>query len=149
MARDVGFEVCNNAKEDLKAKAMDYLGRNMSLAGMTADADIVIDAVGVEPVINAYISWGKLFSRIVVVGVHHGPSTIPLIDLTYGQKSIIGSGGYFPEDVKDVMAYMESGKFNIASIITHEFALKDIVKAFEVASNPNDTLKVVINFSLK
>ncbi|WP_312503037.1 hypothetical protein [Lacrimispora sp.] len=66
--------------------------------------------------------------------------------MTYSQQALIGSSGYMPEDVWDVMSMIESGKYNLESIITHEFTLKDISKAIITAGKVDEALNVVIKF---
>lgn len=50
------------------------------------------------------------------------------------------------EDVVDVMDIMKSKKWNIESIITHEFSLDNIKKAIQTASDSQKSLNVVIKF---
>ena len=66
--------------------------------------------------------------------------------LTYAQKSIIGSGGYFPEDVRDVMAIMAGGEWNPESIITQEFPPEEISKAIQTAADSGRAFNVIILF---
>lgn len=51
-----------------------------------------------------------------------------------------------PEDVKDVLNIMGSGRWNIEHMITHEFHLSRIKEALETASNTNKSLNVIIKF---
>lgn len=51
-----------------------------------------------------------------------------------------------PEDVKDVIEIMKSGKWDIESIITHEFSLDNIENAIQMASDTSKSLNVVIKF---
>ena len=67
-----------------------------------------------------------------------------LLGLTYSQQSIIGSGGYMPEDVYDVQNIMASGKWNLESIITHEFPLEQLEVAIRTAADPQHSGSVVI-----
>ncbi len=143
-AKELGFKVCNSSKENIKEVATEIFGSAFSAIGSTADVDIYIDAAGADGLIELYQSMGKVHSRLVVVAVKSGLRGIDVLAMTYGQHSIIGSGGYMPEDVHDVMAIMESGKWDIESIITHEYALDDISEAIDKASNVNESLKVVI-----
>lgn len=46
---------------------------------------------------------GKISNRYVIVAVNSKPRQIGLLHMTYAQKSITCSGGYFPEDVYDVI----------------------------------------------
>lgn len=51
-----------------------------------------------------------------------------------------------PDDVRDVMRIMECGKWNIESIITHEFPWEKLREAIETASDVDCSLNVVIRY---
>lgn len=110
IAKDMGFSVCNMNTEDFSAKAREYFGEAPSIKGMTADIDCFIDAAGAESILELYMEQGKIDSRFVSVAVNKASRKLDLLHLTYAQKSIIGSGGYMPEDVRDVQEIMASGK---------------------------------------
>lgn len=78
------------------------------------------------------------------MAVNNKPRQIDLLHMTYAQKSIIGSGGYFPEDVHDVLTMMASGRWNLESIITQEFPLERISEAIRIAADPDKALNVII-----
>lgn len=145
-AEALGFTVCNNSKEDVKARATEHFGEAVSALGMTADVDIYIDAAGADNIIETYQNMGKVDSRIVVVAVKAGMRPIDVLAMTYGQHALIGSGGYMPEDVHDVLAMMESGKWDISSIITHEYPWEELPQAIEMAGRVNEALNVVIRY---
>ncbi|MEW2397234.1 zinc-binding dehydrogenase [Streptomyces sp. NPDC046862] len=145
-AAELGFETCNSGTQDLAAKSAEVFGPARTISGSTADIDIFIEATGAGAPVDTYLSMGKVFSRMVVVGVHQTPRPIDLAKLAYSQHSVIGSGGYQPEDVHTVMQIMESGTFDIESIITHEFQQADIVRAIETAHDVNSALNVVIKY---
>lgn len=145
-AEGLGFAVCNNSREDLKAKAMDCFGTAPSRFGPTADVDIYIDAAGAESILELYQSMGKIESRMVVVAVLAGKRPVDVLSMTYSQHALIGSGGYFPEDVKDVMTIMAGGKWDIGSIITHEYPWEQLPQAIEKASQVDEALNVVIRY---
>lgn len=145
-AKALGFMVCNTEKENLQTTAARYLGEAVSALGMTADVDIYIDAAGADGIIETYQSMGKVDSRMVVVAVKAGMRPIDVLAMTYGQHALIGSGGYMPEDVHDVMAMMESGKWDISSIITHEYSWEELPQAIEKAGSVDEALNVVIRY---
>lgn len=145
-AKGLGMEICNNSKEDLKIKAMQYFGEAPSLSGPTADVDIYIDAAGAASILDLYQEMGKIECRMVVVAVLAGKRPVDILTMTFAQHALIGSGGYMPEDVRDVMAIMESGKWNIESIITHEFSLEELPHAIETAGDVKYALNVVIKY---
>lgn len=62
-----------------------------------------------DALVDTYLTMGKVFSRMVVVGVHRTPHPIDLARPAYSQHSVIGSGGYQSDDVATVMDIMESG----------------------------------------
>ena len=82
--------------------------------------------------------------RYVSVAVNNAASTIDLLHMTYAQQSIIGSGGYMPEDVWDVQNIMSSGKWDLERIITHEFPLDELEAAIRMASDVEHAGNVII-----
>ncbi|AWK52982.1 theronine dehydrogenase [Clostridium beijerinckii] len=145
-AKGLGMEVCNNSREDLKSKAIQYFGEAPSLNGATADVDIYIDAAGAVSILELYQEIGKFECRMVVVAVLAGKRPVDILAMTFAQHALIGSGGYKPEDVNDVMAIMESGKWDIESIITHEFPWEQLSCAIEAAGDVDHALNVVIKY---
>lgn len=146
IAKELGFEICNTTKGDFTEKAVSYFGKAHSLKGLVADIDGFIDASGAKEILDLFIEQGKIESRFVSVAVNKAIRELDLLHLTYSQQSIIGSGGYMPEDVMDVMKIMKSGKWDIEKIITHEFSLTEIDKAIQTAGDTNTALNVTIKF---
>ena len=146
IAENLGFAVCNTEREDFIKKAADYFSTAPSLTGMVPDIDCWFDAAGAESILDSFMDHGKICSRFVAVAVNNKPRQLDLLHMTYSQKSIIGSGGYFPEDVRDVMTIMSSGKWDLEAIITHEFSLEQISEAIEIAANPDKSFNVTIKF---
>lgn len=145
-AKGLGFAVCNNSREDLKAKAMECFGTAPSRFGPTADVGIYIDAAGAESILELYQSMGKIESRMVVVAVRAGKRPVDVLEMTYSQHALIGSGGYNPEDVEDVIAVMVQKKWDIGSIITDEYPLCQLPQAIERAAQVDKALNVVIRY---
>lgn len=146
IAKKLGFETCHSIKENLTEVAKDYFGVARTLDKETYDVDIFIDAAGVTSILGDFMSEGKIGSRFVSVAVNNAKRELDLLRLTYAQKSIIGSGGYFPEDVEDVMKMMASEKWDIESIITDVYPLDKLSEAIEKASHVDESLNVVIEF---
>lgn len=145
-AEALGFAVCNSSRQDLKEAAIAYFGTARSRFGDTADADIYIDAAGADSILETYQEMGKIESRMVVVAVNAGKRPVDVLAMTYSQHALIGSGGYFPADVEDVITVMSGKKWDIESIITHEYAWEELPKAIEKASQVNEALNVVIKY---
>lgn len=146
IAEKMGFAVCNIKTENFMEKAKSFFGAASSLKGITADIDCFVNAAGAESILELYMEYGKIESRFVSVAVNNAIRKLDLLHLTFAQKSIIGSGGYMPEDVEDVMKIMESGRWNLEEMITHEFPLEEIEKAIETAADTEYAFNVTIKF---
>ena len=147
LAEGLGFAVCNPETENFPAKASAYFGTAPSLKGQTADIDCWLDAAGAEHILEDFLTFGKIESRFVSVAVNNKLRSLDLLHMTYAQQSIIGSGGYLPEDVRDVQEIMSGGKWNLEKIITHEFALEALEQAIRTAGDVNHAGNVVIKMN--
>ena len=145
-ARGLGFAVCNNGETDLRQAATQMFGEGFSALGTTANVDIYLDAAGADGLIELYQSMGKVDSRMVVVAVKAGQRPIDVLAMTYGQHALIGSGGYFPEDVRDVLDMMQKKTWDIESIITQEYPWEQLPQAIEMAAQTDKALNVVIRY---
>lgn len=58
-ARNLGFLVSNNEKENLKANSIDHFGEVVSALDMTADVDIFIDAAGATILLKPTRVWAR------------------------------------------------------------------------------------------
>ncbi len=148
-AAALGFGVCNSAAQDLQAAFCREFGQAPGLGGPAPDVDIYIDAAGASSVLDTFFQLGKIGSRFVAVAVNKALREVDLLHLTYAQKSIIGSGGYMPEDVQDVMSLMEQGVVDFTSIITHSFPLGEIATAIETAADTEHALNVLIDHTVE
>lgn len=112
--------------------------------GPTTDIDCWLDAAGAESILDDFLNFGKIESRFVSVAVNNKPRNIDLLHMTYAQQMIIGSGGYMPEDVRDVQEIMSCGKWNLEQIITHEYSLDELEQAIRMAGDVNHAGNVVV-----
>lgn len=144
LAKELGFTVCNPSMENYTDKAKDYFGIAPSLSGETADIDCWLDAAGAKSILDDFIKLGKFESRFVSVAVNNTLRSVDLLHMTYAQQSIIGSGGYMPEDVIDVQKMMSCGKWDLEHIITHEVPLEQLETAIRTAGDVNQSGNVVV-----
>ena len=145
IAKELGFEICN-ISESFLDKAKDLFGEGFSTNGPTADIDIWIDAAGAESILDDFIEYGKVDSRFVMVAVNNAERKINFLPITYASKAIIGSGGYRPDDVTDVMNIMKSQRWDIEKIVTDEYMIDDINDAIRKAADSEHAFNVVVKF---
>lgn len=146
ICKELGFDTYNNKSDPELSGLTEILGNSMGVNGNAVDCDIWIDAAGADAVLTAYEKYGKYNSKMVLVAVGNNKREIDILGLTFGQKSLTGSGGYTPEDVEDVLNIMKSGKWDIEKLITHEYPLDDLATAIEKASDVENALNVIIHF---
>ena len=147
--KKLGLETCNSASEDLKAKAIEVFGSKPGLGGRGENcaADVYVDCAGIQPVIDDFQALTAPGGTLVVVGVHHKPVTMNYMMLSYGQWTIKGCGTLPTGDaINDIMAMMKETKLDLTSLISHKFKLDQIVDALKMAGDPENALKVVIQF---
>jgi L-iditol 2-dehydrogenase len=73
---------------------------------------------------------------------------IPAVDFWRNEITVTSSYGAAPDDLKESLELIESKKIDVNGLITHKFPLTEIAKGFELAANPKDSLKVVIQPNL-
>lgn len=144
LAKKLGFEVCNLSSNNLFEESKLYFGSAHSLNGETANIDCWLDAAGAESILDDFLRLGKIDSRFVSVAVNNSLRSLDLLKMTYAQQTIIGSGGYMPQDVRDVQEIMSCGKWSIEDIITHEFPLEQLETAIKTAGDVNNAGNVVV-----
>lgn len=147
LVKNLGFETCNVENEDLKNKSLAYFGSAPSLYGITANIDCWLDAAGADNIFYDFMKNGKIESRFVSVAVNNAIKNLDLLHLTYSQKSVIGSGGYMPEDVIDVQKIMACGKWDLEKLITKEFPLDELENAIKAAADVLHNGNVVIKMN--
>lgn len=69
---------------------------------------------------------------------------IPVVNFWRNEITITTSYGAAPDDLKESLELIKSKKINVHDLITHKFPFAEITKGFELAANPKDSLKIVI-----
>lgn len=145
MAKKFGATHCiNSAKEDVEAKLKDITKGHL--------ADFVIEGTGIPALLNAaqrYIRpTGR--GRLVLMSSHHEPAQ----EFDFRQavdralNIIVAHPGYSQsqdDDFRRAVASINNGTFRIKELVSHEFRLTDIQRAFEVFEHkPEGFLKGII-----
>ena len=71
-------------------------------------------------------------------------SRIPISDFWRNELTVTSSYGAAPVDLEEAISLMKNGKINVMDMITHKLPLDDIQNAFKIASDAEDSLKVVL-----
>ena len=111
-------------------------------------ADVVIDATGAKSVIESLPYYVKKGGNIILYGIPADNEVInfPVKKLVVEEISVHGTVGntkaWYP-----LVKMIESESLDVESLVTHEFSLDDINKAFDLYRNKDKTLiKAIIKF---
>jgi L-iditol 2-dehydrogenase len=137
-ARACGFEhVVNPQQEDLGGAILQAFGPDK--------ADLILECVGVQDTIIQAVLNARKGSTIIVVGVF---GKKPLVDLGLVQDrelSLIGTLMYQKKDYERAIELVSQGKLRLDQMITHRFAFKDYLEAYEtIESSGGKYMKVMI-----
>ncbi len=146
-ARRLGFVTCNPKSEDLKSRAIAEFGSQAGYLGPKCGARLYVDAVGVKAVLENFSALAPRNGSLSIVGVHKEPAALNWTQVSFGNWHIHGCGDGATEDLlPEILAMMRSGRFDLSSLVTHEFKVGQINDALKLAGNPDQAQKVCISF---
>lgn len=146
-ARGFGLLTCNPSTEDLQAKAFAAFGSQQTFLGEKCNAQLYLDAVGVKPAIDNFAMLAGREARLAVVGVHHEPVPLDFRQICYGNLHIGGCGNLpIEEAIVEIQEMMKSGRFDLSTLVTHEYRIDDIAEALVMGGNAAQAQKVCISF---
>jgi alcohol dehydrogenase len=101
------------------------------------EPDVVIECAGHPATLRAAVELVRPGGRIAVIGNPGGHEALPLIDLF--NKAVTYSGGLARLDcLSELVALIDAGRLDLRPMITHRFALADIVDGFELFEARDD-----------
>lgn len=146
-ARGFGLVTCNPATEDLKARAFAEFGTRQTFFGERCGAQLYLDAVGLRVAIDNFTMLAAREASLAIVGVHHEPVPLDLMQVCYGNWRIGGCGSIPIEEViVEIQEMMQSGRFDLSTLVTHEYRLDDIADALVKGGDAAKAQKVCISF---
>ncbi|MFI6757522.1 alcohol dehydrogenase catalytic domain-containing protein [Micromonospora sp. NPDC050417] len=108
-------------------------------------ADVVMEAVGTPESFELCTTLVRPVGRVANIGVHGRPAALHLEQL-WSRNVTITTGLVDTRTTPRLLSMLAAGQFDLAPMITHRFALDEIMQAYDVFSQPGDTgaLKVVM-----
>jgi len=138
-ARQCGLEyVVNPQQEDLGKAILNTFGPDK--------ADLILECVGVQDTITQAIANARKGSTIIVVGVFGKKPEVDLGLVQDRELSLIGTLMYQKRDYERAIALVSNGKLCLDQMITHRFAFRDYLEAYEaIESSGGKYMKVMID----
>lgn len=107
-------------------------------------ADVVIEVAGADDTFQLAWEAARPNAIVTIVALYDKPQILPLPDM-YGKNLTFKTGGVDGGDCAEILRLIEEGKIDTTPLITHHFALTDIVKAYDLFENKKDgVIKVAI-----
>ncbi|MEJ2740197.1 MAG: zinc-binding dehydrogenase, partial [Dehalococcoidia bacterium] len=117
------------------------------IAGLTGglDVDVSFECVGHPDTPQTALDLTRAGGTTVILGIFEKPGSIRFQDVTFKQKSIVGSSIYVDE-ASTVISLLKEKKIDPAGLITARVPLKDAVtEGFEkLIYNKGDNIKVLL-----
>lgn len=106
-----------------------------------AMADIVVEAAGVPSTIRDTLEIVRSGGTISIVALPERDTPINTTKIVHKAPKILGA---FGGSAADAIQVLKSGVVTTKDLVTHEFSLDDVAEAFEVQSDSNKSIKVMV-----
>jgi len=138
LAKKLDADACvNPSKQNLAQAVSEFTGGY--------GVDVAVDAVGVPALFEQGVELTAPGGRVVIIGFNPTPAQVPELLITRKELDILGSrmnAGKMPE----VVRWIASGEVKTGPLVSHEFKLEELQKAFDLLDKePENTCKVVIS----
>jgi threonine dehydrogenase-like Zn-dependent dehydrogenase len=143
LARRVGADVVIDAsREDLFEAVQDETGVGAYAFGPSALADIVIDAAAGPSTFNQALNFVRSKGTVGLVGSPEEPGPTDTGLIINKDIRIIG---IFGSTIPHGLQFLEEGKIETDSLISHRFTLDDAAEAFRIAADPSSTKVMMLS----
>lgn len=138
-ALSCGFEhVVNPQQENLGEAILTVFGLDK--------ADLILECVGVQDTITQAVANARKGSTIIVVGVFGQKPVVDLGLIQDRELTLKGTLMYQRKDYERAIELVSKGKLNLDQMVTHRFAFKNFLDAYEtIESSGGRYMKVMID----
>lgn len=113
----------------------------------SVDADIVIESSGNHRGLASAIHGATRGGTVVMVGLLPSGEQPVLASLAITRELTLIGSFRFNDEIDLVIHALADGSLNAESVITHSFPVSEALHAFEIASDPSTSGKVLLEFS--
>lgn len=95
-------------------------------------ADITIEVTGVNLALGQAFDALRKGGKLLLVGTHSKNYDLWSLAVMYREMTIIGTFAHVPTEAEQFVNLVESGRIKLEALISHEFSLDQVNKAFEL-----------------
>lgn len=138
--------IASDIKEYRLSKAKEYGADEVIDAreNFCVKANMIIVCTGAMQAVEKAFQCIDRKGIILFFGIPAEDVSIPISDFWRNELTVTSSYGAAPVDLEEAINLMKNGKINVMDMITHKLPLDDIQNAFKIASDAEDSLKVVL-----
>lgn len=146
LAKKLGAHATIDVSKENLRDALAGLHGSQNWFGQTyVGTDIFFEAAGATSIIPDIIPLAKPQSRLMVVALYHKPIEVDFGTLMGKEMTIQTAMGY-GDEFKEAITILADEHSPVGEIISHRYAFKDFMQAFETASHKDRSTKVMITF---
>jgi len=172
IARKLGAKTINCKEEDVGEKLVEIFGEYVNnttkmqyadsrimkqlmamssagasrVSGKKPNVQLFIDCAGAKELLMQSFAFATEGTKYVIVSVYSENLEING-GLFMGEMQVIGSAGYRPDTILEVIDHVENERTPIRNIITAQYPVDELVTAMEKAAyKENKNIKVLVNF---
>lgn len=110
------------------------------------DADIALESSGSHRGLASAVRGVTRGGRVVMVGLLPSGEQPALVSLAITRELELVGSFRFNDEIDDVIAALADGSLKVGPVVTHEFAVEDSLRAFEIARDSAVSGKVLLTF---
>jgi len=110
------------------------------------DADIALESSGSHRGLASAVRGVTRGGRVVMVGLLPSGEQPALVSIAITRELELVGSFRFNDEIDDVIAALADGSLQVGPVVTHEFAVEDSLRAFEVARDSAASGKVLLTF---
>ena len=119
---------------------------NEADAIVAVDADIAMESSGNYRGLASAMRGATRGGRVVLVGLQPSGEQPALLSLVITRELELAGSFRFVDEIDEVIGALADGSLMVSPVVTHEFAAVDALEAFQVASDPARSGKVLLRF---
>lgn len=151
LAAKMGASIVFNPAEkgDLQAVITENFGtvRSLNYQPDLPKLTAAFECSGVGAVLKQSMELLAPDGKLTVLAIYGKEFTADPNHIVYKRLRIRGSLFYAPSDFLEAISLIESGKVDLAPIVSHQFPLAELPRAFEVQADSSQSVKVIVDCS--
>jgi 2-desacetyl-2-hydroxyethyl bacteriochlorophyllide A dehydrogenase len=116
-------------------------------ADLPTGVDVVIEASGAPALVERALAATAPGGTVVLVALYHRAVAFDAMLAVQREVTVRGSANVTPQDFRDALDLLATGRAQVAPLISHRLPLAGIAEAFRTQNDPDASVKVLVTGS--